>query len=129
MPLNNTNSFITSLKDFFTAKAASVLLLSKPMPKWIPPANLKNDIFEKEAEKLYRDEISKKSTDNQDAERLINRGNDYYFALMLKKSYREYNKSRLASVAVHESLEKGLSETGFLDQNYKKLGDQLDANG
>ena len=66
---------------------------------------------------------------NQNPENMINMGNNYYFSMMVKKSYRLYTRSRIESVVTNKSVEKGeTSSKGFLNNKYKFLGDKVDPN-
>lgn len=126
--LNSTKDFVDSLTKFYGDSSKS-MLTPEPYPRWKPPKTLVDGTFENEASNLYRKEISKSKMD-QDAEDLINKGNDFYFAMMVKKAYNLFSRSRIATVAIDKSLEKGLSDTkhGFLEKKYKLLGDKIDPN-
>jgi len=127
--LKSTINFVDSIIDFCGKATSSLLTNSEPFPRWKAPAGLTEETFDKKAEANYRQEMSKKKSD-QDIEKLMNRGNDYYFSLSVKKAYRMFKRGRIASVSINKSLEKGLSDptNGFLNKKYKLLGDKVDPN-
>ena len=129
MPLKTTNEMISSMVSFFKNAADNLLLNNNPFPRWKAPSELDSGTFESNSEGRYRQEISKKKSE-QDAEKLINRGNDYYFSLAVKKAHRMFNRSRIEAVSIEKSLEKGFSDesNGFLNTKYKLLGDKVDPN-
>ena len=128
MPRKSTTDLVKSLTDFYQDATDSLLLAQKPAPRWIAPDLLQRGVFEKIAEAYYKRELSKKKFD-QDAEVLINDGNSYYFAMMVKKAHRVYTRSRIESVAVAKSVERGLADkVGFLTAKYQFLGDKADPN-
>jgi hypothetical protein len=130
MPLKSTTNFIDSLVTFCKNASDNVLdATATVFPRWKAPEELDNGTFEKEAEQNYLKEISLKKED-QDLEKLMNKGNDYYFSMMVKKAHRLYSRTRIESVAINKSLEKGFGDeaNSFLTTKYKLLGDKVDPN-
>jgi len=128
VPLKTTNSFITSLVNFFKATTDNLLTGSVAFPRWEAPDELKKDTFEKTSAEQYEQRVSEEKI-NQNPDDMINRGNNYYFSLMVKKSYRLYSRSRIEAVANNKSVEKGLSDpVGFMKTKYNFLGDVVDPN-
>ena len=128
MALNSTKNLIKSLSDYMTGAKQCLVELSVPFPRWIPPAAMTEGTFEKEAENQYRQEITKIKNE-QDAEKLVNRGNEYYFLLIAKKAYVMLNRNRIKTAAVSASISRAMSDPqGFLKTKYIHVGDKVNAN-
>jgi hypothetical protein len=125
MPLKTTEDFVESLQAYMEDSSSCLLDRQVPFPRWVPPDALKDGTFEKKAEQLYRQEITKKKSE-QDAEKLVNLGNDYYFSLVVKKSHNILRRGRISAVAAGASLGKTCAP--FL-RMYRQLGDKADPNG
>lgn len=128
MPLESTTKLTDSLITYKAQTVSCLVNRSVPFPRWIPPSTMTSGTFEKEAENRYRQEITKDKV-QQDAERLINRGNDYYFTLIAKKAYNLLTRGRMTAVSANVSMDKGMSaDNGFLKKKYTLVGDRAEAN-
>lgn len=128
MPLDSTTTLVGSISTYMTQAVDCVLSQSKPFPRWVPPPKLVSGTFEKEAEQLYRQEMTKDKA-KQDVEKMVNLGNEYYFSVIAKKAYIMLTRGRITSVAAAASVERGMAaDNGFLKKKYIHAGDRANAN-
>lgn len=128
MARNSTKNLVSSISGYMSGKVSCLLNRQDPFPRWKPPTGMSDGTFAKDAADQYREEITK-DKDKQDAERLVNRGNEFYMNLTAQKAYGLMSRSRVISSAIGLSMDRGMSDQkGFLASKYISVGDKVGAN-